>query len=295
MYQYVLEPMNKRLVSLLVVGFVIVAFSLSGCIGNDDGDTKTAHEIATVSISGSTTVMPFAEACAEEFNRVQDEVKVMVTGGGSGVGIKNVATGLSDIAMASRPVKPDEVTTYGDNFQEYMVAYDAIAIVVSEPIYQSGVVGLSQEEIAAVYNGEITNWKELGGPDEKIYVAAREVGSGTRDTFNKMVMGSEEAETPGVITNHGSNAEVKTVITSSDKAIGYQGLNYAHGGKLHAVSYDGIEPSAETIKDGSYPLARALLFYSWGEPDENSQKFLDFVIGKDGQRIAEETGFVSVH
>jgi len=288
--------MNKNAISFFVAVLAIVAtLSFSGCIGGDDGNevgAKEPPESVSVSVSGSTTVMPFIEACAEEFNRVQEDVKVSVTGGGSGVGIKNAATGLSDLAMASRQVKDEENKNYGDNFEEYLVAYDAIAVVVSRPIYDSGIEELGQEDVKAIYNGEINNWKYLGGPDEQIYVAAREVGSGTRDTFNKMVMGSEEAETPGVITNHGSNAEVKTVVTNSDKAIAYLGLNYAAGEKLHAVAYDGVEPSAKTIRDGTYPLARELYMYSWGEPSEGAQKFLNFVTGEEGRKIAEDMGFV---
>ncbi len=239
--------------------------------------------------------MPLVEACAEEFNRIQNEVHVSVTGGGSGVGIKNAAEGLAEIAMASREVKPDEIAVYGDSFVEYLVAYDAIAVVVSQPIYEAGVTDLSQDEVAAIYSGEVANWMDVGGPDERIYVVAREVGSGTRDTFNEMVMGSAEAETLGVTTYHGSNAEVKTAVTNSDKAIGYVGMNYVEGGALRAVAYDGVMPSAETIKDGSYPLARELYMVTYGEPSEDVSTFLDFVTGEDGQAIAEELGFVSIN
>ena len=127
-----------------------------------------------------------------------------------------------------------------------------------------------------------------------IYVAAREVGSGTRDTFNEMVLGSEKAETPGVTTYHGSNAEVKTAVTGSDKAIGYVGMNYVQGGAQRAVAYEGVMPIAETIKDGSYPLSRALNLYTFGDPSPAAETFIDFVLSEEGQRIVEGAGFVSI-
>jgi phosphate transport system substrate-binding protein len=255
-----------------------------------------AQSAAALSVSGSTTVLPFGAVCAEEFNAVQGAIHVSVTGGGSGVGIKNVAEGNSDVAMASRHVKDSEKEAYpNEEFVEILVAYDAVCIAVSAAVYDAGVTDLSQEDVQAIYNGDITNWADLGGDDEKIYVLGREVGSGTRDTFNEMVMGSAEAETPGVTTNHGSNAEIKTAITRSDKAIGYLGLNYVLDGDLVAIAFEGVSPSVETIKDGSYPLARDLIMVTYGEPSEDASAFLDFVTGDHGQAIAEELGFVSIN
>jgi phosphate transport system substrate-binding protein len=278
------------LIAILAIASIL---SFSGCV-DEEKDTASATEAADVTVAGSTTVMPMVEASAEEFNKIQNQVHVSVTGGGSGVGIKNAAEGLADIAMASREVKPDEIVAYGDSFVEYLVAYDAIAVVVSQPIYEAGVTALSQQQVAAIYSGDIVNWMDVGGPDERIYVVAREVGSGTRDTFNGMVMGSEEAETPGVTTYHGSNAEVKTAVTNSDKAIGYVGMNYVEGGALRAVAYDGVMPSAETIKDGSYPLSRALNLYTFGDPSPAAEKFIDFILSDEGQNIAEDSGFIPI-
>lgn len=288
--------MNRLSMSVLIAGLTIVTvLSFSGCISDEEGADTAQMTVASVAVAGSTTVMPLAEACAEEFNSIQDKIHVSITGGGSGVGIKNAAQGLADVAMASRQVKSEEKATYGDDFQEFLVAYDAIAIVVSQAVYDSGISELSQDDIRAIYDGQITNWNELGGPEEDIYVVAREVGSGTRDTFNDMVMGSEEAETLGVHTFHGSNAEVKTAISSSDKGIGYLGLNYAQSGNVGVIAYDGVKPSAETIREGRYPLARSLYMYTKGQPNENAQKFLDFVLSDEGQIVAQGVGFVPIN
>lgn len=246
----------------------------------------------TVRVSGSTTVLPLAEGGAEAFNAGQSDYQAIVTGGGTGVGIKNIAEGNSDIGMASREVTSDEISQFGDKFKENLVGYDGIVIAVSKQIYDAGVTTLTKDQVEKVYNGEITNWKELGGPDDQILVVAREQGSGTRDTFNEDIMGSKAAETPGVNTVAGSNAEVRTAITGSDKAIGYLGFSYAEDGQVGMITLDGVAPSANTIKDGSYELARKLYFYTFGDATAGAQAFIDFMTGADGQKVAEEYGFV---
>jgi len=261
------------------------------------GSSAASNGLDTVTITGSTTVMPLVEICAEEFNMLQNDVMVTVSGvGGSGVGIKNVASGFSDIGMSSREVRADEIELYGDNFSEYLIGYDAICIAVSKPIYDSGVTNLSREQLRAIYNGNVTNWKELGGPDRKIYTVARMVGSGTGDLFNEMVMGDLKTETLGADTYTQNNAEMKTAIIKSDKAnaIGYLGFNYVQDGNLSAVAYEGVFPTTESIRWVTYPLSRPLYVMTWNEPDEGEQAFIDFLLGEGGQSIVEEIGFLPV-
>jgi phosphate transport system substrate-binding protein len=246
----------------------------------------------TVSISGSTTVLPLAEGGAEVFNAVQSDYEVLVTGGGTGVGMKNIAEGNSDIGIASREVTADEISQFGDRFQENLVGYDGIVIAVSKPIYDSGVTSLTRDQVKKIYSGEINNWKDLGGPDDQILVAAREQGSGTRDTFNEAIMGDTKAETPGVSTVSGSNAEIRTILTGSDKAIGYLGFSYAEDGAVGMITLDGVTPAAETIKDGSYELARKLYFYTFGDGTPGARAYIDFMVGPKGQKVAEEYGFI---
>ena len=246
----------------------------------------------TVSISGSTTVLPLAESGAEAFNGEQSDYQVLVTGGGTGVGIKNIAEGNSDIGMASREVTAEEKSKFGDKFEENLIAYDGIVIAVSKQIYDSGVTSLTKDQVKKIYSGEINTWKDLGGPDEMILVVAREQGSGTRDTFNEDIMGDKKAETPGVSTVAGSNAEIRTALTGSDKAIGYLGFSYAEDESVGAITLDGVKPTAKTIKDGSYELNRKLYFYTLGDAKPGAQAFIDFMKGSKGQKVAEEYGFV---
>jgi len=268
--------------------FVAVLIALIVCATG----TITVVAKETVRVSGSTTVLPLAEGGAEVFNAEQSDYKVTVTGGGTGVGMKNIAEGNSEIAMASREVTDEERQKFGDKYQEYLIGYDGIVIAVSREIYDAGVTSLSKEQVKGIYAGEIDSWKELGGPDKKILAIGREQGSGTRDTFNEIIMGDKSAETPGVSTTAGSNAEIKTALTGSKQAIGYLGYSYAQDDKIGAITLDGVKPTIETIKDGSYELARKLYFYTYDKPTAGAQAFIDFMLGPKGQEIAEEYGFI---
>jgi phosphate transport system substrate-binding protein len=246
-----------------------------------------------VTISGSSTAMPLAEAAAEIFNVQQHDYMVSVTAGGTGAGITGIAERKFDIAMASREITPEEKQRYGDNFHEFKIGTDGICLAVSEKIYRAGVSGLTQEQVQKIYSGKIANWKDVGGPNEDIYVISREDGSGTRDAFNEAILGSKGAYTPGVDTVAIGSAEVKTDISESDRAIGYLGFNYLGGG-VRAIALDGVTPSYDNIKLDLYGRHRHLYLYTYGEPTPGARAFIDFVKGPEGQEIAKEQGFISV-
>jgi len=248
-----------------------------------------------VTISGSSTVMPLAELAAEEFNLMQNAYHVSVTSGGTGVGIIDVAQGRSDIAMASREIMPVErqrFETAEERFEEYPIGIDAICIVVSDDVYDSGVTHLSKDQVKQIYAGDITNWMDVGGQDMEIFAIGRKAGSGTRDTFHEIIMGSKEAEVPGISMEASESSEVKTAIRGSDNAIGYMGYSYVLKGDAKVIALDGVSPAIEDIKNGSYPLARKLLFYTMGDPSPGAKAFMDYMQGPDGQKIAVENGFI---
>jgi phosphate transport system substrate-binding protein len=278
-----LSPVNcvRKLLNALIIALIVGAVCTSMVMAKE-----------TIRVSGSTTVLPLAEGGAEAFNGEQSDYETLVTGGGTGVGMKNIAEGNSEIAMASREVTAEEISQFGDKFKENMVGYDGIVIAVSKEIYDAGVTALSKDQVKAIYTGEINNWNDVGGPDEEMMVVAREQGSGTRDTFNEDIMGDKKAETPGVNTVAGSNAEIRTALTGSDKAIGYLGFSYAEDGAVGMITLDGVKPTAETIKEGRYELARKLYFYTFGDTTEGAQAFIDYMMGEDGQKVAKEYGFV---
>lgn len=258
------------------------------------GSITSALAQEKVTVSGSTTVLPLGEAAAEVFNSEQKEYEASVTGGGTGAGITGIAEGRFDIAMASREVTAAEIAKYGNKFQGTPIGYDGIVIVVSKPIYDAGVTNLSTEQVKGIYSGETDNWKAVGGPDEEIFVVSREQGSGTSDTFNEDIMGSRSAETPGVDTVTLGSAETKTAVVGNDKGIGYVGYSYAEGGNVRAVALDGVMPSVDNIRNGTYGLSRDLYFYTYGDPKPGAKAFTEFVLSPEGQMIAQENGFIPV-
>lgn len=259
------------------------------------GSMAVAFAAEKVTVSGSTTVLPLAEAEAEAFNAQNTDCQIAITGGGTGAGITAAGEGRSAIAMASREIKDSERSKYSKNvFQQFFIGLDGIVVAVSKPIYDAGVKSITKDQLKKIYAGEIKNWKDLNGPDAEIYVIAREEGSGTRDTFNELVMGSTTVETPGVSTTAMGSAEVKTAITGSDKAIGYLGFSYASSEDVGALKYEGINPSIENIKSSSYPLHRHLYFYTFGQPTACAQKFIDFVLSAEGQKLAVDNGFIPI-
>ena len=279
-YCVLMRVVCKLLILLLVFSF--------GAVSSEARELK-------VTISGSSTVMPLAELSAEEFNFLQDDYHVSVTSGGTGVGIVDVAEGRSDIAMASREIQLEERQRYETpsvRFKEFLVGFDAICLVVSPEVYDSGVTALTKDELKQIYAGDITNWEELGGPNMEIFVIGRKAGSGTRDTFAETIMGSKEAETPGEIIEAADSSEVKTAIQGSDNAIGYMGYSYVMKGDTKVVSLDGTQPTIENIKNGTYTLARKLYFITLGEPEPGAKVFIDYVLSPDGQKIATENGFI---
>lgn len=268
-----------KIIIILLVCLSFASLSLVAAIPED------------VTVMGSSTVMPLAEASAEEFNVVQHDYLVSVTAGGTGAGILGIVERKYDIAMASRAITAEEKQSFGDKFQEFKIGMDGISIAVSDEIYQEGVKDLNKKQVKQIYMGETTNWKEVGGPDKDIYVISREYGSGTRDDFNEAVLEDVMAETPGVDTVAYSGAEVKTAISGSDRAIGYVGFNYLGGG-VQGIAFNGIVPSYENIKLDIYELKRDLYFYTFGDPSPGARAFIDFVMGPEGQRIAAEEGFI---
>jgi phosphate transport system substrate-binding protein len=270
----------KRQIAVLLV-FLMMLGTISAALAANE-----------VTVSGSSTAGPLVILCADDFNVAQSDYHASVSQTGTGAGITSLGTGQSDIAMASREVTSEEKSKYGDKFQETLIGYDGIAICVSKAIYGAGVTSLTKDQIRKIYDGTITNWKELGGPDQEIYVISREQGSGTRDTFLEDIFGDKKVETPGVDTFSSSNSEIKTAITGSDYAIGYLGYSYSESGKLNSVKVEGVEINPQTIKDKTYPLARKLYLDTLGDPKPGAQAFIDYVKGTDGQRIATENGFI---
>jgi phosphate transport system substrate-binding protein len=275
---------NAKYMIGIVLATVLIATVLSGCV-----EEETPEEV-TVIVTGSTTVLPIATQTAEQFNAMYDNITVTVSGGGSGHGITSVATGDAHIGMASREIKQSEIDENPEvDFVDHVVALDGVAVIVSLEI-SNNVTDITMDQLKGIYNGTITNWQELGGPDAQIYVNEREEGSGTRDTFMEIV---DLEETTQDATAHSANSQVKQEVAASDVAIGYVGLGYV-GDDTPALMIDGVAPSAATIADGTYPISRSLHMYTDGEATGALKMYLDYVMGAEGQAIVEEEGFITL-
>ncbi len=275
----------------IVVGIVaiisLISLSVSGC-----GSFFRKGTASEIKINGSTTVFPIAQTAAEEFMKENPSVNVSVRGTGSGNGIASLISGTCDIADASRPMKQSEINmakANGINPVPHIIAKDAIAIIVNP---NNTISKISHIDLRRIYSGEITNWKDLGGPNMKIVPVTRDSSSGTFEIFEEKVLG-KGTEMVSTAVVQGSNQTVKTTVAKTPGAIGYIGLGYADN-SVKVLKYDGVNPSKETVADSMYELSRPLFMYTNGKPEGNVKKFIDFVLSPEGQRIVEKVGYIAV-
>ena len=245
----------------------------------------------TLVLTGSTTVLPIAQLCAEKFMDQHPDVNISVRGGGSGVGIAALIDGTCDIAMASRPMKTKELKSArgkGINPLATVIAKDGIAIIVhpSNPLSE-----ITLAQLKDIYTGKISNWKDVGGKPGKIVVISRDVASGTFEVFKKIVLKGAKTRADALML--ASNKAVATTVEKTPGAIGYVGLGYISS-KVKALAVDGVEPTKETVVSGKYKLARPLYLYTDGKPMGLAKEFIDFVLSPEGQKIVDKIGFVPV-
>jgi phosphate transport system substrate-binding protein len=274
---------------------------LAGC-GPQDAEVGVAAPIVAEPIEnkGSDTLVNLALAWAERYMPVHPEVRISVTGGGSGTGIAAMINGTVDIANASRAMKDEEIAAARENGIEpieFVVAGDAIAVVVhpSNPIDS-----LTLSQISDIYTGKLTNWSELGGEDWPIVLLSRESNSGTYVYFleNVIRLGDSESDllfSPDTLLMPSSEG-ISTEVRQNPNAIGYDGLGYVTPDqKMLAVSIASggpfVLPSIETVNDGSYPISRPLFMYTAGQPTGAVKAYLDWVLS-EGQGLVGELGFV---
>ncbi len=242
---------------------------------------------ADITIKGSTTVLPIAQATAEEFMDENPGISISVAGGGSGVGIASIIDGTADIGDASRPIKDKELSRAVSNGVEpkaHVVAMDGIAVIVHPSNVREAI---TIDEIKDIYTGKKSQWSRGG----KIVVISRDSASGTFEAFNKLALDKAKVRPDALL--EASNQAVATVVTKTPGAIGYVGLGYVTP-KVKALVVDGVECKKETVLSGEYPLARPLFMYTNGKPKGDVKKYIDFVTGDQGQEIAEEQGFVGL-
>lgn len=285
----------KKIFAIALVT-VLALGALAGCgKPGDSADSGSGNAITgTVVTAGSTSVQPLSEELAAVFMDENPGITIEVQGGGSGQGIKAIQEKIADFGALSREVKEEEKAAVA---QEYVIAKDGVAVIVNR---DSKVEELTLEQIKKIYTGEITNWKEAGGADASIVVVSREEGSGTRGAFTEItkVAGKNEAgvEVDNTTKNslvQGSTGAVMQTVATTPNTIGYVSLG-SLSDTVKAVKVEGVAPAEETVLSGEYKISRPFLYVAGGEPSEAAKLFIDFILGEEGQKIVEESGFVPV-
>ena len=292
--------MNKKLISL-IAGVAIVA-TATGCSGtatssvagtdssaagtsaSEASSTATEELSGTLSMNGSTSMEKVIKAVNGAFMEKNKGVTVNLNLTGSGTGIQEASEGKCDIGNSSRKLKDEEA----EKLDATVVGLDGIALVVNPA---NKLEDITLEDLAKVYSGEITNWKELGGDDKSIVVIGREDGSGTRDGFESIVMGDKEPKYAQELESTGS---VINAVATTDGAIGYASLANVDE-TVKALKIGGVEATEENVKSGAYEVQRPFICATLKGSDNKLVKaYLDFILSEEGQALVLAQGAVPV-
>lgn len=285
---------------LLLAGLAMV---LSGCaaavVAAEPGNRPSPLPQHTIENKGSDTLVNLALAWAEEYMTLHPDVRISVTGGGSGTGIAALVNGTLNIANASREMTPEEIAAAKKNgFDpvQFTVARDAIAVVVNR---SNPISGLTLQQLSDIYTGKIRNWRDVGGEDRPIVLLSRESNSGTYVYFLEKVIRlgkkSDLLFSPDTLLMPSSQG-ISVEVRQNPNAIGYDGLGYVTPDqKTLAIARDAnsafILPSAATVNAGTYPISRPLYMYAGKQPQGEEKAYLDWILG-EGQGLVQDLGFV---
>jgi len=254
---------------------------LVSCSPNSNDRPGGKH---TITIAGSTSVMPFTEKLAEHFMVDHKNFIIDVQGGGSTAGIQAVINRTVDLGMSSRELKEGEKT-----LNTITICHDGIVVVVHP---ENPVTAMGLDQVRQIFSGRISNWGQLGWKNRKIDAVSREEGSGTRSAFEDLVMKGKEINDATMVQD--SNGSVKEVVATDPYAIGYISMGLVDK-KVKPVAIDGVSPSIKTIKSGRYKIVRPFLYITNGELDPKARQFVDYVLSKEGQTILKNEGLVGFY
>ncbi len=243
----------------------------------------------SIVIKGSTTVLPVAQGTLEAYMKANPGVQMSLSGGGSGEGVKALIDKTTDIANSSREIKKEEIAlaeTKGVKPVAHVVAFDAIIPVVNP---KNKITNLSIDQLSQIYQGKITNWKEVGGEDLKIVVISRDSSSGTFESWDHFVM--KKAKVTPRAQMLASNGALVTAVAKNRYAIAYLGIGYVNK-SVKPLQVNGITASIQTAMSKEYPFSRELYMYTNGEPTGDVAKYIKFVKSAEGQKIVAKEGFV---
>ncbi len=293
----------RRLALPLVAALLLV---ITGCAAPGSSSDNPDELSGSFSILGSNTVTPLSTMWAEEFMDSNPRVNIAISGPGSGAGIAALIDSTTDICQSSRPIKSSEIDqakSKGVTPYEIVVAGDGLGVVVhpSNPVTE-----LTVEQLSAIYTGKVTNWKEVGGNDTPIAALARDTNSGTHVFFKEHVVQMDGLPTKDGSLEYGASVQLLpstsagvTDTAQNANAIFYPGLGYINDqvkvvGVKRAAADPAVKPSIETVLNGTYPVARPLLFYTNGEPTGLIKTFIDYCLSDAGQAMVAESGYVPI-
>jgi len=270
----------SRLTKIIVAAMLCLLFAAPAALAKGN-----------VVIKGSTTVLPVAQAAAEVYMKLHKDVNISLSGGGSGDGIKALIDKSTDIANSSREMKPKEVEqakAKGVNPVAHTVAIDAIVPIVNP---KNKVKDLSIDQLSQIYQGKITNWKEVGGDNLAIVVVSRDSSSGTYESWGHLVLNGAKVSPRAQL--QASNGAVVQAVSKNRYAIGYIGIGYLNK-SVKALTVGGVPATAKTALAKEYPIARPLYMYTDGTPKGDTEGFIKFLLGSKGQEIVKKEGFVPI-
>jgi phosphate transport system substrate-binding protein len=276
--------MRKRVaftwISAIAMTLCLCTWSWSGSLDAFDNDA------GTIRISGGTAHIPVMKAAAERIMRAHPDIHISIAGGGSGVGIKQVGEGLVDIGNSGRAPTEAEVSKYG--LKLFQWAIDGVGVVVNP---QNPVQSLTTAQLKKVYAGKISNWQQLGGTDKDINLYTRNEASGTRAVFWKKALDKSDISPAANVVP--SNGAMKTAVANDPWGIGFVSVGHIDA-TVAPVALDGVRPTLDTVRQGTYKVARGLYSNTKGSPTGLTKKFIEYLLSPEGQQLAVQKGFIAV-
>lgn len=278
---------KKKWAAALLISVFAAGLALTGCGGNDAGESGPSGK---VTVSGSSALLPLAKDAAKKFKAKNDQVSITLNAGGSGTGLKQVSEGSVDIGNSDVFAKEKLPEAKAAELVDHKVAVTVMAPVVSKEI-GTNVKSLTKAQLQDIFTGKVTNWKDVGGPDEAVVLITRPSTSGTRALFTKYALdGKEELSNKSMETDD-SGTLVQTV-SQTKGAIGYVALSYLmNNNTVTPLAIDGVEPTLDNVYNGKYPVWGYEHMYTKGEAAGAVKAFIDFIMSKDYSADIEKQGY----
>lgn len=278
---------KKKWAAALLISVFAAGLALTGCGGNDAGESGSSGK---VTVSGSSALLPLAKDAAQKFKAKNDQVSITLNAGGSGTGLKQVSEGSVDIGNSDVFAKEKLPEAKAAELVDHKVAVTVMAPVVSKEI-GTNVKSLTKAQLQDIFTGKVTNWKDVGGPDEAVVLITRPSTSGTRALFTKYALdGKEELSNKSMETDD-SGTLVQTV-SQTKGAIGYVALSYLRNNNtVTPLAIDGVEPTLDNVYNGKYPVWGYEHMYTKGEAAGAVKAFIDFIMSKDYSADIEKQGY----